>query len=70
MARILVQPTGEIDLADKFVEALSLLKQQGFKPRAGTKLVSKYGVIVVEDEVSAPAVEHLRAGNVDAAVEQ
>ncbi|MGO9606510.1 MAG: hypothetical protein ACLQAT_24485 [Candidatus Binataceae bacterium] len=70
MARIILEPIpGQGDLADGFVKALNLLENGGFKPRAGTKLVSRYAVIVVEDTAGAPAVAHLQAGQVAAFVE-
>jgi hypothetical protein len=70
MARIILVPPGSGgDLTDGFVKALALLADGGFKPRAGTKLVSRYAVIVVNDAESAPAVAHLRARNLTAFVE-
>jgi hypothetical protein len=70
MARIIVQkPSGDSDLASGFVDALNMLKESGFKPLPGTKLVSRYAVIVVDDPSSTPAVERLRASNVAAFVE-
>jgi hypothetical protein len=68
MARIIVEKPGQGDLADGFVKALNLLQVGGFKPRAGTKLVSRYGVIVVEDAAGFPAVAHLQ-GHVAAFLE-
>jgi hypothetical protein len=50
MARIMVErPASGNDLSDSFVKALKLLSESGIKPQSGTKLVSKYAVIVVED---------------------
>ena len=46
------------------MKALSLLRDGECKPRAGTKLVSKYAVIVVEDRDRSTALERSRAGNV------
>ena len=68
MARIIVEPasTGN-DLSQRFVRALNLLSQKGIKLHSGTKLVSKYAVIVAEDP--SKALEHLRAGNITAFVE-
>jgi len=67
MARIIVEPasTGN-DLPQRFVNALNLLNEKGIKLHSGTKLVSKYAVIVAEDPYKA--LEHLRAGNITAFV--
>jgi len=71
MAGIIVEPLpGQGDLADGFVRALNLLKDGGFKPGAGTRLVSRYVVIVVEDAAGPPAVAYLQAGHVAAFVER
>jgi hypothetical protein len=68
MARIIVRPADSAnDLSDSFVKALKLLSESGIKPQSGTKLVSRYAVIVVEDPVTV--AEHLRAGNIPASVE-
>ena len=68
MARIIVElaSTGS-DLSQRFVKALNLLNEKGIKLQSGTKLVSKYAVIVAEDP--SEALEHLRAGNITAFVE-
>ena len=69
MARIIVEPAASgYDLSDSFVKALKLLSESGIKPQSGTKLVSKYAVIVVEDPVKV--VEHLRAENIPASIER
>jgi len=68
MARIIVKPAASgNDLSDSFVKALKLLSESGIKPQSGTKLVSRYAVIVVEDPVKV--VEHLQAENIPASVE-
>jgi hypothetical protein len=62
MARIIVEPAASgNDLADGFVKALNLLSESGIRPQSGTKLVSKYALIVVEDPVKV--VEHLPTRN-------
>jgi hypothetical protein len=48
---------------------LNLLKQDGLKPGAGTKLVSRYGVIVVDDGQVGNAIESLRAANLQATLD-
>ena len=69
MARIIVQPASSgNDLSDRFVNALSLLKQKGVQLQSGTKLVSRYAVIVAEDP--SKALEHLRAENIAAFLER
>lgn len=68
MARIIVEPAAsDTDPSDSFVKALKVLYESGVKLRSGTKLVSKYAVIVVEDPTRV--VEHLRAENIPAFVE-
>ena len=54
MARIIVEPasTGN-DLPQRFIKALNLLNEKGIKRHSGTKLVSKYVVIVAEDPYKA-----------------
>lgn len=52
MARVIVEPAASgNDLSDSFVKAPKLLSESGIKPHSGTKLASKYAVIVVEDPV-------------------
>ena len=67
MARIIIKPPG--DLSDGFVQVLNLLKQDGLKPGAGTKLVSRYGVIVVDDGQVGNAIESLRAATLQASLD-
>ena len=68
MARIILQPAASgNDLSENFVKALKVLNASGVKLRSGTKLVSKYAVIVVEDPTRV--VEHLRAEKIAAFVE-
>ena len=69
MVRIIVEPapTGN-DLSQRFVKAVTLLNEKGIKLYSGTKLVSKYAVIVAEDPTSA--LNHLRAANIAASVER
>jgi hypothetical protein len=50
-----------------FVEALNLLNEKRVKLQSGTRLVSKYPVIVAEDP--SKALEHLRARNIGTFVE-
>ncbi|MGO9606557.1 MAG: hypothetical protein ACLQAT_24725 [Candidatus Binataceae bacterium] len=70
MTRIILEPLpGQGDLADGFVKALNLLRDGGFKARAGTKLLSRYAVIVVEAAAGAAALANLQAGHVAASVE-
>jgi hypothetical protein len=70
MARIIVQSTGDTnDLSDGFVRAAKLLSDGGIKLCTGTKLVSRYAVIVVEDRQVRSAIECLRAGDVPAVLD-
>lgn len=69
MVRIFVEPSAPgHDVPASFVKALNILAENGIKPRSGTKLVSKYAVIVTEDP--AKVLEHLRLGNIAAYVER
>ena len=69
MTRIIVTPASSgNDLSQRFVKAVNLLNENGIKLYSGTKLVSRYAVIVAEDP--SKALEHLRAGNISAFVEQ
>src|ERR1700686_530659 len=52
MAKIIINPPRGVDLADEFLKALSLLHSNGIKPRTGTKLVSRYAVVVVDDGIA------------------
>lgn len=71
MTRIIIQATGSTaDLADCFVRAVTMLTNGGLEPRAGTKLVSRYGVIVVDDLKVQSAIESLRAANMEATLER
>ena len=64
MARIIIHPIeGAAELPDGFIRALNLLKQSGVQPRAGTKLVSRYAVIVVDDREVLSAATLLRASD-------
>ncbi|HXW83511.1 MAG TPA: hypothetical protein VEJ86_03840 [Candidatus Binataceae bacterium] len=70
MARIIIGDTAsKDDLADKFITALSLLKDRGLRPRTGTKLLTKYAVIEVEDAITDHAVQQLRSANLHASKE-
>ena len=69
MPRIIVQPavSGD-DLSQSFVKALNLLNERGIKLLSGTKLVSRYAVIVAADP--SKALDHLRDANIAAFVER
>jgi len=70
MARIIVDSrTGSGELAGMFVRALGLLHEAGINPRAGTKLVSKYAVLVVDDADTDRAIAHLCQASVSASRE-
>ena len=69
MVRIFVEPgAGDHDIPASFIKALNILNENGIKPRSGTKLVSKYAVIVTEDP--SKVLEHLRIANIAAFVER
>jgi hypothetical protein len=70
MARIVIDLLdGTGDLAEMFVRALALLHDSGIKPRPGTKLISKYAIIVVDDAATDRAVDHLCSASVRASKE-
>jgi hypothetical protein len=67
MTRIIIHATGSTDdLSDCFVRAVALLIDGGLKPLAGTNLVSRYGIIVVDAVQVHSAIERLRAANMQA----
>jgi len=67
MARIIVDPppTGHNVLAADFLKALTVLHDGGFELRSGTKLTSRYAVLVVQDSDVAPAIEKLASANLN-----
>jgi hypothetical protein len=68
MVRIIVEPAaGGSDLSASFLKALTLLNEKGIKMCSGTKLVSKYAVIVADNP--SKALEHLHADNIAAFIE-
>jgi hypothetical protein len=69
MARIIVDPplTGHNLLASDFLKALTVLHDGGFELRSGTKLTSRYAVLVVEDSAAQPAIERLASANLKVA---
>jgi hypothetical protein len=69
MARIIVDPPpiGHDVLANDFLKALTVLHDGGFELRSGTKLTSRYAVLVVEDSVAGPAIEKLASANLKVA---
>jgi len=70
MARIVIHPIeGAADLPDGFIRALNLLKESGVQPRAGTRLVSRYAVIVVDDREALSAAALLRASDLPVAID-
>ena len=70
MPRIVIRPSDNLaDLSDGFVRALTLLTDNGLRPRAGTMLVSRYAVIVVDDQQILTAIDCLRDGNLPASLE-
>lgn len=70
MARIIIDSrAGTGDLAEVFVRALALLQEAGIKPRPGTKLISKYAIIVVDDVATDRAVDHLCGASLSASKE-
>ena len=48
---------------DRDGDALTVLHDGGIEPRSGTKLTSRYAVLVVEDSAAGPAIEKLSSEN-------
>ena len=70
MSRIIIDSiAGTGDLAESFVRALGLLQDARIKLRPGTKLISKYAIIVADDEAADRAVALLRHASVVASKE-
>jgi hypothetical protein len=70
MARIIIDSqAGSGDLAQNFVRALGLLQDARIELRPGTKLISKYAIIMADDEATDRALALLRSANVDASKE-
>ena len=70
MSRIIIDSSvGNGDLAENFVRALGLLQDARIKLCPGTKLISKYAIIVAEDEAADQAVALLRNASVAASKE-
>ena len=69
MARIIVDPppAGHNVLATDFLKALTVLHDGGFELRSGTKLTSRYAVLVVEDAAAGSAIEKLASANLKVA---
>jgi len=67
MARIIVDPppTAKDVLAAHFLKALTVLHDGGFELRSGTKLTSRYAVLVVEDSAVVAAIERLASANLN-----
>jgi hypothetical protein len=66
---LLIQSTAPADLPDGFIRALNLLKDSGVQPRASTKPVSRYAVIVVDDREVLSAATLLRASDMVVAID-
>lgn len=64
MKRIVIERPKDAELVEEFRKALDSLCDGGYKPRSGTKLLSRYTVIMVDDAAFDQAVEHLGLANV------
>lgn len=70
MSRIIIDSrTDTADLAEMFVRALGLLQNARIELRPGTKLLSKYAIVVADDEATDRAVAVLRSASVSASKE-
>lgn len=66
MRRIVIDRPSGGELADEFRKALNLLCDGGLKPGNGTKLLSRYAVIAVDDVFVEQALAHLRLAQISA----
>lgn len=70
MSRIIIDSrSGALDLAETFLKALGLLHDAEINPRPGTRLISRYAVIVVDDAATDRAVAQLCGASVSATKE-
>jgi hypothetical protein len=70
MARIIIDPRGGTgDLAEMFVRALGLLRDARIKFNPGTKLLTKYAIIMADDDAADRAVAVLRSASISASKE-
>jgi hypothetical protein len=70
MSRIIIDSrAANVDLAETFVRAVALLHDARIALRPGTKLLSKYAVVVADDEAADRAVALLRSASLNASKE-
>jgi len=70
MSRIIIGSRSDsCDLAEMFVRSLEMLQEARIPLRPGTKLLSKYAVVVTDDEATDRAVAVLSSGSVSASKE-
>ncbi len=70
MARIIIDPRGGTgDLAEMFVRALGLLQDARIKFNPGTKLLTKYAIIMADDDAADRAVAVLSSASISASKE-
>ena len=70
MSRIIIDSrAGTGELADVFVRALGMLQEALVNLRPGTKLTSKYAIIVADDDATDRAVAVLLSASVSASKE-
>jgi hypothetical protein len=70
MSRIIIDSrAGNSDLAEMFVRALGVLHEARITLRPGTKLVSKYAVVVADDDAADRAVALLLSASLSASKE-
>jgi hypothetical protein len=69
MQRIIIARSKNEDLPEEFRKALNLLHDAGFEARPGTKLLTRYAIVVVDARASAAALGTLQAANFTASVD-
>jgi hypothetical protein len=69
MQRIIIARSKDENLPEEFRKALNLLHDSGFEARSGTKLLTRYAVVVVDARTSAAALGTLQAANFTASVD-
>jgi hypothetical protein len=64
MGRILIPRDADLSLSFKM--GINVLSEAGFQIRSGTKLLTRYAVLVVDDDALDGAIERLAAAGIKA----
>jgi hypothetical protein len=69
MQRIIIARSRDENLPEQFRRALNLLHDAGFETRPGTKLLTRYAVVVIDARASVAALGALHGANFTASVD-